>query len=277
MSTSVVCGLIAAMSWGIADWLARGIGIALGTFRAQLWSQLVGLALLTVVVVGSGAGVDAVATGTPRAWAFSLLYAALIGTASLLFFEAFGKGAVAVVAPIVGSYGAVTVAWSVAFGISPSPRVFVGLVVVLAGVIAASVPARGSSTPGQQRGTLAALAAAFLFGTAFFILGKEIVPTLGSVVPALLSRLVGPVLLGSGALALGVSVALPPRGLWPALVAAAMLSSLATVVTGVGASGGDSSVVGSAVVVVIAVGRDPVGSGIRFLPGGFSGAVWEAE
>jgi len=253
VSSAVVCGLIAAVGWGIADWLARGIGMALGTFRAQLWSQAIGIVVLGVAVVVSGAGIDAFAAGTPRAWAFAGLYACLIGTASLLFFEAFGKGAVAVVAPIVGAYGAVTVAWSVVFGVEPTPQVLTGLAVVLAGVIAASVPARGTSTPGQQRGTIAALVAAFLFGTAFFVLGKEIVPTLGSLVPAFLSRLVSPVLLGAGALALKVSLAPPPRSLWPTMIAATALSSIATVVTGMGSQDGDSSVVavlGSLSVVV---------------------------
>lgn len=243
MNSAVACGLIAAFGWGVADWFARAIGIAIGTVRAQFWSQVIGLVVLGVAVVVSGAGVDALAAGTSRAWAFSGLYACLIGMASLLFFEAFGKGAVAVVAPIVGAYGAVTVAWSMAFGVEPTPRVLIGLAVVLAGVIAVAVPAKGTSTAGQQRGTIAALAAAFLFGTAFFILGKEIVPTLGSVVPAFLSRVVSPVLLGASALVFRLSLAPPPRSLWSTMIAATALACIATVVTGMGSKDGDSSVV----------------------------------
>lgn len=253
MSTALVCGLVAALGWGVADWLARGISTSMGSFRAQLWSQLVGLLFLGIAVVVSGAGVDAIAGGTPRAWAFAMLYAGLIGAASLCFFEAFGKGAIAVVAPIIGAYGAVTVAWSVAFGVEPSPRVLTGLVVVLAGVVTASIPARGTSTAGQARGTIAAIVAACLFGTAFFVLGKEVVPTMGSLVPAMLSRLVGPVILGGGALALGIATTPPTAAQLPPLIGAAVLSSVATVATGVGARGGDSSVVavlGSLSVVV---------------------------
>lgn len=253
---SIVCGLVSAAGWGVADWLARGIATSMGSFRAQLWSQAVGAVVLFVAVVVSGAGVDVVATATPRACWFAVLYAALIGAASLCFFEAFGKGAVAVVAPIVGSYGAVTVAWSLAFGSEPSARVLTGLVVVIAGVVVASIPARGTSTAGRARGTIAAVVAAVLFGTAFFVLGKEVVPTMGSLVPALLSRLVGPTLLTTVAVVIGVDVRRPPRDQYVGVVGAAVLAAVATVATGIGARGGDSSVVavlGSLSVVVTVV------------------------
>ncbi len=242
LTLSLICGVISAFGWGVADWLARGISTSMGAFRAQLWSQLVGLVALGLAVVVSGAGVDALALGTERAWWFAALYAALIGAASICFFEAFGKGAIAVVAPIIGAYGAVTVGWSMVFGVEPGPRVLIGLVIVLAGVVTVSIPAKGTSTPGQLRGTIAAMVAALLFGTAFFVLGKEIVPTLGSLVPAFMSRLIGPAL-GIFALGVGISVQRPPREQLFGVVGAGVLSAVATVATGVGARGGDSSVV----------------------------------
>ncbi len=259
---AIACGLISALCWGISDWLARGISSSMGSFRAQLWSQLTGLVGLGVAVVVSGAGHEALSAGTPRAWGFTLLYAGIVGVAALVFFEAFGKGKVAVVAPIVGAYGAVSVAWSLAFGASLSLPVAGGLAIVLAGVVLASmspdvddgVVVDAALAARHRRGVLAAVGAAFLFGTAFFLLGREAAPAFGSLVPALLSRLVGPVVLGAIATALRASLA-PPASLADRLgvLGSGVLSSGAVVATGYGVQHGDVAVVavlGSLSVVV---------------------------
>lgn len=261
----VVLGLIAAGCWGVSDWLARGLSKGLGSFRAQLWSQMTGLVVLGAAVVVTGAGVDAVNEGSARAWGFGVVYALLIGFAALSFFEAFGKGALAVVAPIVGGYGAVTVAWGVVFGVVPTPLRLCGLTLVVAGAVLASIPAKGasssasdaSSASGSQRGVLFAVIAAVLFGTAFFVLGKEVAPQLGALVPALLSRAIGPALLVVVAMALGVSRAPPPPG--PHRMNALFsgtLASVATVATGLGSHGEGAAVtavLGSLSVVVTVI------------------------
>jgi len=117
---AVVCGLVAAMCWGLSDWLARTLSRELGAFRAQLWSQASGFVLLAFAVVASGDGLSACSIDSVRVWVFAFLYAGLIGVAGLVFFEAFRQGRLVVVAPIVGGYGAVTLAWSVLFGARPS-------------------------------------------------------------------------------------------------------------------------------------------------------------
>lgn len=262
MTVSIVCGLISALCWGVSDWLARGISSSMGSFRAQLWSQLIGLLGLGIAVVVSGDGVTALATGTPRAWGFTLLYGGIVGVAALAFFEAFGKGKVAVVAPIVGAYGAVSIAWSLAFGARLLPVVALGLTLVVAGVVLASmspVPAadgtRDDATAARhRRGTIAAVCAAFLFGTAFFVLGRESAPVFGAIVPAFFSRLVGPLVLGAIARGLRVSMA-PPSSSSDRLgvLFSGVLSSGAVVATGYGVQHGDTAVVavlGSLSVVV---------------------------
>ena len=254
----VVLGLTAALCWGVSDWWARGLSQALGSFRAQLWSQLAGLVLLSVAVTTSGALSAAVAGGDARAWGFGVLYALLIGVAALCFFEAFGKGTLAVVAPIVGGYGAVTVCWSLLFGARLTALTLLGLAAVCAGAVLASVPAPGTSKPGEARGAIFAAVAAFLFGTAFFVLGREVAPALGSLVPAFLSRLIGPVILLLIALAMGVSAAPPPPGKrWMALSSGAVASA-ATVATGLGSQGSGAAVtavLGSlSVVVTVLIG-----------------------
>ncbi len=259
----VVLGLIAAGCWGVCDWLARSLSKGLGSFRAQLGSQMSGLVVLSVAVVVTGAGRDAIDVGSARAWGFGVVYALLIGFAALSFFEAFGKGALAVVAPIVGGYGAVTIAWGIAFGVVPTPLRLGGLALVVVGAVLASVPAPGTSSPGARdegrRGALFAVVAALLFGTAFFVLGREVAPQLGALVPALLSRTIGPAILVVMATVMGISRALPPPGPHRknALVSG-VLASVATVATGLGSHGEGAAVtavLGSlSVVVTVLIG-----------------------
>lgn len=268
----IVAGLVAAVCWGISDWLARTLSRELGAFRAQLWSQAAGFVLLAGAVLVTGAGAAALDVDNARVWAFAFVYAAIIGVAGLVFFEAFGQGRLVVVAPIVGGYGAVTLAWSVAFGARPSLLQWAGFAFAIVGAVAASSPADTSTTTTtlqaaqrvrERRGTVFAVLAALLFGTAFFVLSREVAPTLGSLVPALLSRTVGPVCFvvvhqlwrpSTGFFA--TSIAPPPPGARWSTVVAGVLASTATVATGLGASGEDGVVVavlGSLSVVVTVV------------------------
>lgn len=108
-----------------------------------------------------------------------------------------------------------------------------------------------------------ALLSALLFGTAFFVLSREVAPVLGGLVPALMSRTVGPVCFvlvhqlwrpQTGFLA--TSIAPPPPGARWSTVASGGLASTATVATGLGASGEGGVVVavlGSLSVVVTVV------------------------
>ena len=266
-ASSVLCGLVAAACWGVADFLARDISQGLGAFRAQLWSQLVGMvalgvAVVAVVVVGTdGVGNDAggsiFATVPTRTWLFTAAYAVISSAGILCFFVAFGSGPLAVVAPIVGAYGAVTVVWSVLDGAVLTMRTLVGLTVVMAGVMLASVPARDADRPaGHVRGVVAAMAAALLFGTAFFIMGREVVPHLGALLPTFIARLVGPILLVTLAAISPTSsgpIGPPPRPLWSKVLWSGLLSSIAVVATGLGSRGGQSAiaaVTGSMSVVV---------------------------
>ncbi len=269
IASSVLCGLVAAACWGVADFLARDLSQGLGAFRAQLWSQLVGMVALGVAVVvvvgtdgvgdhvGGDVGGSAFAAISLRTWLFTAAYAVISSAGILCFFVAFGSGPLAVVAPIVGAYGAVTVAWSVLDGAVLTMRTLVGLTVVMAGVMLASVPARNADRPaGHMRGVVAAMAAALLFGTAFFIMGREVVPHLGALLPTFIARLLGPILLVTLATLSPTStgpIGPPPRALWSTVLWSGLLSSIAVVATGLGSRGGQSAiaaVTGSMSVVV---------------------------
>ena len=259
-ASSVLCGLVAAACWGVADFLARDISQGLGAFRAQLWSQLVGMVALGVAVVVVGVGDGTLADVAIRTWLFTAAYAVISSAGILCFFVAFGSGPLAVVAPIVGAYGAVTVAWSVLDGAVLTMRTLVGLTVVMAGVMLASVPARDADRPaGHLRGVVAAMAAALLFGTAFFIMGREVVPHLGALLPTFIARLLGPILLVTLAAIFPTRsgpIGPPPRPLWSKVLWSGLLSSIAVVATGLGSRGGQSAiaaVTGSMSVVVTVI------------------------
>ena len=254
----ILAGLLSALCWGVSDWLARGSSRALGPLRAQLWSGLAGFAVLSVAVVLSGEGAAALQVQTPRVWLWALFYAVCVGAASLAFFDAFGRGKLALVAPIVGSYGAVGVALSLVTGVHIHPVTGAGLALIIGGVVVASVSreAPGSTSlpsKGFAPGVLSAIVAALLFGTAFFVLGKEVAAPLGGLVPVWMSRLIGPAFFLAVAPRLRMSLAPPGAKAWRATAGSGILASAAAVATGYGSMGNDDAVVavlGSMSVVV---------------------------
>ena len=258
----IVGGMLAALSWGVSDYLARDVSRAMGPFRAQLWSQLAGFAVLAipcvVAVVADGVTFRQLQSASLMSWAYVALYSVLTAVGVLAFFEAFGSGKLVVVAPIIGGYGAVTVGWEILFGMRPTPWRWAGLALVVVGAVLASIPPPGEGTEGDRRGSIFAVIAASLFGTGFFVLGRFVVPDLGSLVPAAIARLGGPlVLLGVGAV-FSVSMARPPSASWRLVIITGALAAIATVATGWGSVGGHSAVVavlGSlSVVVTVLIG-----------------------
>lgn len=257
-----VGGLIAALCWGISDYLARDVARAMGPFRAQLWSQLVGCLLVAVPcavqLVTDERLLSQVRSASSSSWGFMLLYSLMTALAVLAFFEAFGVGKLVVVAPVIGAYGAVTVAWNIAWGLRPTTMGWVGFACVVFGAVMASIPPPGEGTDGDRRGALFAGVAAVLFGTAFFVLGRFVVPPLGALLPAATARLIGPLLLAVVGVGLRVRMQVPPTGSWGLVALTGGLAAIATVSTGWGSIGGKSaivSVLGSlSVVVTVLIG-----------------------
>ncbi len=247
MLSGVAFGLIAAACWGFSDFLARFSSRSVGAFRALYLSQFGGLAVLALGLPFGGWPSLPAGVGW-MVWAWAVGCALLVTLGALAFFQAFGKGALAVVAPIVGSYGAVTALLAVLNGEALRPPVALGLLVVLLGIVLSSIPprptareARPPSTGRFAPGVAWALLSAGILGVTFFLLGAEVTPRLGGFTPTWLFRLVGLLVLAGAARPAGQSLRWPAGRAWllPTLVGA--LSTLAVLATNLGLGHGQDA------------------------------------
>jgi uncharacterized membrane protein len=109
-------GLIAALSLGSADFLARFSTERVGAYRTLFYMQPLGLAGLSVYLVVAGLSLKPAAGASSEAWAWALAVVVLNLLSALAFYRALQAGTVSIVSPIVASYAAITVLLSVLTG-----------------------------------------------------------------------------------------------------------------------------------------------------------------
>jgi drug/metabolite transporter (DMT)-like permease len=186
----IVLGLLTALSWGSADFLARFAARKIGTLRTMLYMQLTGLVLLTVVLHWLG-GWGHLADGSGwRPWAWGICVGVLNTCGTLALYRSFEIGKMSIVAPISSSYPALTMLLAATTGERLTPARLAGFALILLGVV---VVARGEelpvdanptdeqTQPGKKHlGVGWALLSAVGFGVMFWILGIRAVPLLGS-------------------------------------------------------------------------------------------------
>ncbi len=219
----MIYGLAAAVGWGLADFGGAVVARRLGSVWTVLVSQLCTASAMSVLLVAGGHRVGVL--GPVFGW---VVLNALAGAAAYaLHYRALQLGPVAVVSPIGAAYALVGLVLAVALlGERPSGPAIAGAVVTVVGVMLASADLRRvlEGTHERAPGLLLALASAFLFGVAGFILAwlsKEI----GWVVGLWSSRVGQVVALGGVAVALGRGSA--PQSVRGAAVAGALAVGLA--------------------------------------------------
>jgi drug/metabolite transporter (DMT)-like permease len=173
MLLGVVLGLSASASWALANVAVQRSARHVGTFRAILWAQLVGVA-----IVGFLLPLDARAAA-PRA--LDALWVLAAGAAGLLayvcLFYAFEHGRLTIAVPIMSSWAVISGALSLAIFREPvRPLQLVGAAGVVAGAVVVSRFARSTTaaeTPGGRspRWLLAAFGAAVGFGLLIPVIG----------------------------------------------------------------------------------------------------------
>ncbi len=260
---SLLFGGLAALGWGVADYLASIASREGGTLRANIIAQVSGLAVLTLVVVASGDLAAALSKGTAVVWALGLLGAGLVTFATQAFYTALQLGKTAIVSPISSSYGAVTTLLCWLGGAAIGGRALLGLLLAVVGV--AAIAARGGpDTPHRAAprarlppGVSWALMSAVAYGLTFHVFGTLVAPVLGPMVPIWLARLVAPIVL----VAAGRLRPAPAPGPWRWWIASitGVLATAAGVACGFGLVYGDIAVVtvlgslSTAVTVVLAL------------------------
>ena len=136
-------GLITAVSWGSADFIARFTGRALGHQIALFGMLGVSAVILSLIFRHS----DVPLIRDPSGWWLILLTGLGIMTATSLLYWGLVRGPVTVVAPLAGSYPALNVALAVALGVRPSAFDWAAMAAVMAGVIVVARAARSFEDP----------------------------------------------------------------------------------------------------------------------------------
>ena len=227
-------GVLAALAWGTHDFAARFPSRDIGASHAVFGVTLTGLVWLSLWLAATGA--------PPALQPQHLWLPALAGIgfalATIWLFAALTAGPIAVVAPIVGAYPVLAVAFAVVMGARPALAEWLAMAAVVAGV--AVVARQGDvapehAEPGSGRVRAQALVYAFLAGLGFacsLTAGQHAAPLYGEVEATWLARIFG---LAAVAIA---CLARPRRGTtrlgrygrwWILLVVMGLLDSLALV------------------------------------------------
>ena len=191
----ILLGLLTALTWGGADFIARFATHRVGALRSMLYMQFTGFLLLSCVLPALG-GWGHLADGSGwRPWAWGVLAGCINATSCLALYRAFEIGKMAVVAPLSASYPALTLALSWMTGDRLSLMRITGILCTLVGVV---VVAGGEKTPDENdvaaversgKGTGWAIFAAVGFAVLFWLLGIRIIPRVGAVQTVWMIRL----------------------------------------------------------------------------------------
>jgi len=191
----ILLGLLTALTWGGADFIARFATHRVGALRSMLYMQFTGFLLLSCVLPALG-GWGHLADGSGwRPWAWGVLAGCINATSCLALYRAFEIGKMAVVAPLSASYPALTLALSWMTGDRLSLMRITGILCTLVGVV---VVAGGEKTPDENdvaaversgKGTGWAIFASVGFAVLFWLLGIRIIPRVGAVQTVWMIRL----------------------------------------------------------------------------------------
>ena len=171
---AALLALLSSVLWGTADFGGGVSSRRLPVLAVIGWSQataLVAVGLAAAVLTPLGAGPALVGAPSGLGWLAWSLVAGAFGMGGLLcFYRALAIGTMGVVSPVAGLGVAVPVLAGLAAGERPSGVQLVGMVVALAGALAASGPELSGAARGRAVG-LAALSGAF-FGVALLAMAR---------------------------------------------------------------------------------------------------------
>src|SRR5881409_689272 len=182
----ILLGLLTALTWGGADFLARFATRRIGTLRAMFYMQGIGFVLLTIFLPWLGGWGHLTDGSGWRPWAWGLLAGGINAFSTLALYRAFEIGKMSVVAPLSASYPALTLLLSRLSGERLTSVRTAGIILTLLGV---AIVAGGEHAPDENgapavrmggRGIGWAIAAAVGFGVLFWLLGVRVIPSVGA-------------------------------------------------------------------------------------------------
>jgi drug/metabolite transporter (DMT)-like permease len=195
---SALLGVVAALSWGLHDFLARFPSRAVGPIPTVLAVTFAGLLVLSAWLLLDGGTIEIV---WPSMWLIAVT-GVVFALATLSLFSALALGPFSIVAPLAGSYPALAMMFAVAQGTRPSLAQWLAIAAVMGGVVIVSrsgghYEASGDLPPGKLRIVLGlALLASLGFAIALTS-GQAAVPIFGDVQTVWLARCFGLLTIGA--------------------------------------------------------------------------------
>jgi drug/metabolite transporter (DMT)-like permease len=196
----ILLGLLTALTWGGADFIARFATHRIGALRSMLYMQLTGFLLLSFLLPALGGWGHLTDGSGWHPWAWGFLAGSFNAMAGLALYRAFEIGKMAVVAPLSASYPALTLLLSWMTGERLSTVRIAGILCTLVGVV---VVAGGEKTPDENdaeavrrsgRGLGWAMVSAVGFAVLFWLLGIRVIPRVGAIQTVWMIRLTSAVL-----------------------------------------------------------------------------------
>ena len=181
----VLFGVLAALCWGLGDFLITLLTRRVGTTRALMAIQVLSLVawLLMLTLRPAPLGAD------PVLWLL-IVGTALCHVLGLAFvYRAFEVGTLSIVSPISAGFAVVTALLSLVSGERPPAVALVGAGLLIAGAVLATRPASNSGPSRVDwKGVPEAILSALAFGTMFWLFYFFVQPKLGYTWPLILLK-----------------------------------------------------------------------------------------
>jgi drug/metabolite transporter (DMT)-like permease len=162
----VLLALSSSLMYGLADYLGGLQARARNVLSVVLFSQLAGLAVISIVVAGRGVGWPGAEAMLPAAVAGVMAAFCIVA-----FYLALSYGPISIVAPVLASSASIPVVYGLVRGERPSPVQLSGLVATLAGVMLVSWRGGHGNARGR-RGIGFGVVAALLLGTLLVLFSR---------------------------------------------------------------------------------------------------------
>jgi len=205
--SGIALGVLTAVSWGSADFLARFATRSVGSVRALFGMQFWGAIFVTILLFFARDWGHLFDGSGWQPWAWGILAGSINTFAMLALYRAFEIGKLSLVGPVSASYPALTVILSLLSGERLSAYRALGIVAAVLGVIFVAAGEKSGASPALSNesgdansnaqkssgvpGLGWAIAAAFSFAILFWLLGLRMIPRTGALATVWLIRVTG--------------------------------------------------------------------------------------
>lgn len=230
----VIWGLLSAICFGSADFVARGVSVRLTAYHALFYIHFASGIVLLIVIAATGIP----ASATLAAVGLAILLGAVNTLGTLLLYRALAIGKISLVSPVTSTFGGVSLMLALLAGDFIPLGGILSLVLMLIGIVIVSIVRDDSQNTKRigLKGLPEALISALALGLNFWGLQFVVTP-LGSYIPTLMGRIVTIILLPLLARPLRQSVSLAPRELWLKIGVAGVITTLGEVAYNIGVQG----------------------------------------